>query len=84
MFPQATCVTGGSREYQCISTIENVLMNQKTYVPTAKYSVRKNVKPESVRSRYYLTGSYFGDVPIRGKNGRLLWPIENTETNTEK
>jgi len=32
------------------------------------------VKPGSIRVRYCRTGSYFGLVPRKLVNGRLLWP----------
>ena len=41
---------------------------------TEEYASRRKVKPESVRVRLSRSGSYFGDVPIRQPNGRLLWP----------
>lgn len=32
------------------------------------------VKPETVLRRYSTTGSYFGLLPTKLPNGRLLWP----------
>lgn len=48
---------------------------------SAAFGATKGVKGDSVRARYYKTGSYFGAVPICGPNGRLLWPDNHT---TEK
>lgn len=41
---------------------------------SSAYGAKHGIKGESVRMRYYKTGSYFGDVPRRSPNGRLLWP----------
>lgn len=32
------------------------------------------VKPATVRVRYCRSGSYFGLIPLKLKNGRLMWP----------
>ncbi len=37
------------------------------------------VKPESIRTRVYRTGSYYGLCPLKGPNGRLLWPADAIE-----
>ena len=47
---------------------------------SAAFGATKGVKGETVRTRYFKTGSYFGAVPIRGPNGRLLWPDNSTST----
>ena len=75
------CIIGGNLENQCILVNNKVpLMEQKNYcLTTQKYAANKGIKAESVRARYYLTKSYFGDIPIRGLNGRLLWP-DNSST----
>ena len=43
---------------------------------TAQFAREKLVKAESVRTRYCLTGSYFGIVPTKLENGRLAWPLD--------
>ena len=37
------------------------------------------VKPPSIRERLSRTGSYFGLVPERLPNGRLVWPKDSRE-----
>lgn len=32
------------------------------------------VRPNTIRTRYCRTGSYFGVRPVKLSNGRLLWP----------
>lgn len=42
---------------------------------TSEFAKRNLVKPESVRTRYCLTGSFHGIVPKKTLSGRLLWRI---------
>lgn len=41
---------------------------------TEEFAGFYGIKPGSVRSALYKTGSYFGTKPIRLPNGRLRWP----------
>lgn len=50
--------------------------NVDQLLSTEEFAAPRKVKPESVRSRYSKTGSYFGVKPIKLANGRLLWPPE--------
>lgn len=82
----SACVTGGDSENQRISTDTRTIQMENEKSPEPKHSLTsaafgaaRGVKGETVRTRYYKTGSYFGAVPIRGPNGRLLWP-DNTPT----
>ena len=50
---------------------------------TEEYASRRKVKPESVRAQLSKSGSYFGDVPIRQANGRLLWPDETVSHSAD-
>lgn len=34
------------------------------------------LQPQSIRARVCRTGSYFGLVPTKLPNGRLLWPMD--------
>jgi hypothetical protein len=86
MSPASACITGGDSENQRISTDTRTIQMEQDKKPGLSYSLTsaafgatKGVKGETVRTRYYKTGSYFGAVPIRGPNGRLLWP-DNTPT----
>ena len=49
------------------------------WLTTAEFAEALNLKPESVRKRYWLFGSYFGVVPVRGKNRLLRWPGDGVE-----
>ena len=42
---------------------------------TKQFAKERDVKDTSVRTRYCLTGSYFGTIPTKQKNGRLRWPL---------
>ncbi len=42
---------------------------------TAELAREQLVKPESIRTRYCLTGSYHGIVPTRALSGRLIWKL---------
>jgi hypothetical protein len=46
---------------------------------TAEFADSELVKPQTVRKQHSKTGSYFGVVPVKKKNGRLAWPIENDD-----
>ncbi len=87
MSPASECVTGGHSENQRISTdttgiqMEQGKNSEPNYsLTSAAFGAKRGVKGETVRTRYYKTGSYFGAVPIRGPNGRLLWPDNSTST----
>jgi hypothetical protein len=43
-----------------------------------------NVKQESIRTQLSKTGSYFGVIPLKSKNGRLLWPANSIELLTQQ
>lgn len=46
---------------------------------TKEFAALNKVKPEAIRNQFYKHGEYFGIVPQRLLNGRLIWPIENTK-----
>lgn len=52
----------------------NIVVDYSDLKVTAEYAAGKKVMPQTVRKRYSQTGSYFGDVPVKAPNGRLLWP----------
>lgn len=41
---------------------------------TAEFAKVFHIKPDSLRHRYFKTGSYFGYIPDKMPNGRLIWP----------
>lgn len=55
-----------------------------THLSTKDLQDRIKVKQESIRTQLCKTGSYFGVVPLRSKNGRLLWPANSVELLTQQ
>ena len=47
---------------------------------TKEFAALNKVQPEAVRNQFYKHGEYFGAVPCRLRNGRLIWPISNVTT----
>lgn len=46
---------------------------------TAEFAQLFKVETQTVRKQYAATGSYFGTVPLRLPNRRLLWPSDAIE-----
>ncbi|SMF95162.1 hypothetical protein SAMN02949497_2508 [Methylomagnum ishizawai] len=46
---------------------------------TEAFASQLNIKPQSIRARVCRTGSYFGILPKKLPNGRLLWPSDASE-----
>lgn len=38
-----------------------------------------HLKPQSIRKRFYETGSYYGLIPVKLPNRRLVWPPDSIE-----
>lgn len=56
-------------------------MNQTEFeLTTSEFAQLAGVKAESVRTRYYKFGHYFGFVPVHRQNGRLAWPTKPSLT----
>ena len=57
-------------------------MSIKTkHMSTEEFAQLNFVKAASIRSRFSLTGSYFGVVPKKLSNGKLAWPVKiNTDS----
>lgn len=47
---------------------------------TAEFARLHGVTPDAIRQALAKRGNYFGAVPVRRPNGRLLWPSENPQT----
>ncbi len=47
---------------------------QKYELSAEQFAAINQVKAQSVRARLCRTGSYFGIVPLKLANGRLVWP----------
>lgn len=41
---------------------------------TKTFAAHNHIEEQTARKRYSQTGSYFGVVPQKHANGRLLWP----------
>jgi len=54
-------------------------MAQATHITTETLAEAMTVKPDTIRARLCRFGSYFGVVPIKCPNGRLLWPADAKE-----
>jgi hypothetical protein len=50
---------------------------------TAEIAKANLVKPQTVLKRLCLTGSYFGIVPNKLPNGRLAWPLPESENDSK-
>jgi hypothetical protein len=46
---------------------------------TEAFASQLHIKPQSIRARVCRTGSYFGILPKKLPNGRLLWPSDAAE-----
>ena len=44
---------------------------------THELAILLGIKPESIRHRVCVTGSYYGLRPEKLPNGRLRWPAES-------
>lgn len=56
---------------------EETLIEYK--LSTGQFAAEVGVKAQSVRARFCHTGSYYGVVPRRMPNDRLLWPVDSKE-----
>lgn len=45
-------------------------------ITTEELADQLGIQPASIRSRVCRYGSYFGIVPTKLPNGRLLWPAD--------
>ncbi len=46
---------------------------------TDEFAAQLLVLPQTVRKQYSQTGSYFGAIPLRLPNRKLLWPRDTVE-----
>ncbi len=51
-------------------------------ITTNEFAKALSLKPQSIRKRYSLTGSYHGVRPIKLPNRRLLWPSNSVQQLT--
>jgi hypothetical protein len=49
-------------------------------ITTAQLAARNGILTASVSKRYQRFGNYFGLVPTRMPNGRLMWPDVSVKT----
>jgi hypothetical protein len=49
---------------------------EKMNSSTKQFAASLDLRQQSIRKRFCLTGSYFGIVPKKLPNGRLLWPSD--------
>lgn len=48
-------------------------------ISTAQFAAELSLSPETLRTAVCKHGSYFGVVPAKSLNGRLLWPVAELE-----
>ncbi len=51
----------------------------KNRLTTAELASALGVQPPSIRTHVYRRGSYYGIRPLKGPNGRLLWPADSID-----
>jgi len=51
----------------------------RNLLSTESLAEKLKLKPQSIRARVCRTGSYFGLIPQKLPNGRLLWPDDAAE-----
>lgn len=49
----------------------------KKFITTNEMAEALKIKPQTIRKRYCLTGSYYGCRPHKLSNGMLRWPIDS-------
>lgn len=58
-----------------MSNIQNLPLEHTTYPwQTKTFAANNHIEGQTARKRYCQTGSYFGVIPQKHANGRLLWP----------
>lgn len=50
-----------------------------TDLTTTQFARELGISPETLRQAHSKQGSYFGVVPSKQPNGRLLWPTAELE-----
>lgn len=56
----------------------------KTGITTEQLAAGLGLQPHSLRVAFCRKGSYFGLVPTKCLNGRLLWPSDSFERLTQQ
>jgi len=49
---------------------------------TKQFAAINMVKPETIHSRLWRFGSYFGIMPVKLANGRMAWPKSQVHSGT--
>lgn len=57
-----------------METINSSSSAKSCTLVTEQFATLNGVKSQTVRKRYCETGSYFGIIPEKLLNSRLLWP----------
>ena len=48
----------------------------KDNLTTAQFAAELGLRPDSLRRRVQIDGSYYGVQPLKLPNGRLSWPAD--------
>ncbi len=54
------------------------------FMSTEELAKAVGLKPESIRVRLCREKSYYGVVPVKLPNGRLLWPKDSLDRLTQR
>jgi len=63
---------------------EVFIMELQEFINTEEAAKMFGVKGHSLRAQYCTTGSYFGLIPRKMPNGRLLWARRDIEEMLER
>lgn len=59
------------------------IAKSRQLLTTEELAERLSLRPQSIRKRLCVTGSYFSVRPVKLPNGRLLWPADSLEQLAE-
>lgn len=59
-------------------------MSAQQFLTTKEVAERMRITPATVHRRCYDHGNFWGVLPVRGPNKRLLWPTEAIQALLEQ
>lgn len=59
-------------------------MSDRQYLTTREVATRMRIDPTTIHKRLHAHGDFWRVLPVRGPNGRLLWPVEAIEALLEQ
>lgn len=76
--PEATPTTEASTFYP-LADFSLAIRGTRRRLTTDEFAAGLGLAAQSIRKRLCQTGSYFGIVPLKLPNGRLMWPANALE-----